>query len=212
MGEKVILFDLWGTLVENGTYSPMRQTYKALRPRLRFGDFVQKFEEAFMLQEYESQDEAFDAACKALNVESKKFITDKLIGLWNKNRLLSKMYQETLPVLEDLRTTHKVVIVSNSDCFVKSVIEKFELADKVDGIYLSCDTGKLKTDGSLILHALEQIGGSPEDALMVGDSIETDIKGAEKAGVRSVLIDRRDKREYDPKITNLTQVRGELDD
>jgi FMN phosphatase YigB (HAD superfamily) len=44
------------------------------------------------------------------------------------------------------------------------------------------------------------------EAIMVGDSMETDIKGGESAGVKAVLIDRRGRREYKNKVSNLTEI------
>jgi 4-nitrophenyl phosphatase len=50
--------------------------------------------------------------------------------------------------------------------------------------------------------AMERCGGSPETTLMVGDRLETDIAGAHRAGLRSVLVltgvTRREQVEASP--------------
>jgi FMN phosphatase YigB (HAD superfamily) len=40
----------------------------------------------------------------------------------------------------------------------------------------------------------------------VGDSIETDIKGAEAAGIKAYLLDRKGRREFPNKIQSLTEL------
>mgnify|MGYP001567253348 CR=1 FL=1 len=100
---KVILFDFWGTLVDNGTYSPLRQSYDILRPRMNFSEFVQAFEKAFMTKKFDEQAKGFAEVCDAIELPQKSFIIDKLIGLWNKNRMLAKLYPETISVLQALK-------------------------------------------------------------------------------------------------------------
>ena len=54
------------------------------------------------------------------------------------------------------------------------------------------------------------MGVSKEDAVMVGDSIESDMKGAERAGIRGILLDRRDRRDFPDKVRNLDEIRNKL--
>ncbi|MBD3318305.1 HAD-IA family hydrolase [Candidatus Woesearchaeota archaeon] len=205
-----LLFDFWGTLLDHGTYSPIRQTYKIMRPRMRFGDFVPRFEQAFMTATFESQEQAFKAAAEELHVRLKPFMVDKLIGLWNKSRLLAQPYPETFTVLEDLKKEHKLVLLSNTDCFVESVLNKFEIEKYFDLIALSYQTGLLKQDAKSFALVAKKLKMKKNDLIMIGDSMETDINGAERAGVRAILVDRRDRRAHDPKIADLTGLKEVL--
>ncbi|MBD3304616.1 HAD-IA family hydrolase [Candidatus Woesearchaeota archaeon] len=209
---KAVLFDFWGTLVENGTYSPLRQTYNILRVRMKFSDFVIKTEEVLMTKPYEDQKTAFTEVCKAFNIEPKPFIIDKLIGVWNKNKLLAKLYPETIDVLEDLKKKkYKLAIISNCpNNSVEPVIEKFGLGKYFDAVMLSWQTGHLKTDTELFEETLKKLKAKKEDTLMVGDSIPTDIEGAKKAGVNAILVDRKGKKEWPEKIKDLTEVKNVL--
>ena len=208
MGDiKAILFDFWGTLVENGTYSPLKQTYAILRVRMPFGEFVQRFEEVFMTQKFESQEQAFAQTLEHLGMPARKALVDELIGLWNKNRLLAKPYAETFDALADLKKTYKLVLLSNTDCFVDSVLEKFSLRSYFDQTALSYEEGHLKTDPHLFEAALKKLKLSKNDVIMVGDSLETDIAGAVKAGIRAILVDRKNKRDFSPKICDLRELR-----
>jgi FMN phosphatase YigB (HAD superfamily) len=48
------------------------------------------------------------------------------------------------------------------------------------------------------------------EAVMVGDSLESDIKAAENAGIKAILVDRHNKREYSDKISNLAELKEKL--
>lgn len=53
----------------------------------------------------------------------------------------------------------------------------------------SCNVGFRKPDRRIFRIALKQIGLAPEETMFVGDSIIADIRGANKAGLVSVLKD-----------------------
>ena len=130
---KAILFDFWGTLVDNGTYSPLRQSYSILRPRMEFSAFVEHFERTFMTKKFDEQIQGFAEVCIALNIPAKEFIIDKLIGIWNKNRMLAKPYPETITVLQELKQKkYKLGLVSNTDQHIHQVLERLDLAQYFD--------------------------------------------------------------------------------
>lgn len=210
---KGVFFDFWGTLVENGTYSPLRQTYKFLRARMPFGKFAEEFEQVFMTKPYDDQQEAFTAVCEHFNVEPKPFLLERLIGTWNKNRLLAKAYPDTLDTLKKLKEQGlTVAIVSNAPKdTVEAVAERFDMTEYLDDIFVSANEGKLKTTGLFDI-ALNKLKLTNNDVVMVGDSIETDIKGAEAAGIKPILIDRRNKREHPNKIKDLTELFDKLEE
>ncbi len=204
---KVILFDFWGTLVDNGTYSPLRQSYALLRARMEFSEFVHVFEKTMMTTKFDEQAQGFGAVCDALGIPQKSFVIDKLIGLWNKNRMMAKLYPETISVLEALKAKkYKLAIVSNTDSLIQQVIERFELDKYFDQMFLSYETGMLKTDEELMPIILKKMKAKKEDVLMVGDSVETDMLCAENAEIKGVLVDRKGTREYKLKIPNLSEV------
>jgi len=64
----------------------------------------------------------------------------------------------------------------------------------------------LKTNPKMYDMILKKLKVDKADTLVVGDSIETDIKGAESAGINAVLVDRRGRREFSPKIQNLEEL------
>jgi HAD superfamily hydrolase (TIGR01549 family) len=206
---KAVLFDCWGTLVENGIFpSPVKQVKFILRLKMPFSEFIVKFEEAFMTKRFRNLTEAFNNVIKEFDVNPPDWVRDKLVGMWNKNTLLSKPFPETLDTLKALREKGiKVGLISNTDQFsVDQVMDKFELRGLFDAMALSYEEGKLKTDPAFYEKLMKRLGVRKEDCIVVGDSIESDMKGADAAGIRAYLIDRKDRREYENKILSLTEV------
>ena len=204
---KGVFFDFWGTLVENGTYSPIKQSYGILRVNVPFNEFAEKFEKVLMTNKFEDQATAFKEVCEAFDVDPIPIVIEKLIGVWNKNRLLASVYSDTIDTLKALKTKKiKIALVSNAPSgSVEPVLERFEMNDLFDGIFISCEEGKLKTNG-LFEAAMKKLKLKPADVLSIGDSIETDIKGAEAAGIKAYLLDRKGRREVENKITTLTEI------
>lgn len=211
---KGILFDFWGTIIENGVFpSPVRQVKRILRVPQPFSEYITHFEEVFMTTKYETLNEAFREVAKSFDLTPPEFVYDKLIGMWNKNTFLSKPFEESMEVLEELKEDYKLILICNTDNHsIPQLIEKFNLKEYFDTIILSCDTGLLKTDKKMFELALKESKLKKEEVIMVGDSIPTDMEGAKKAGIKAILIDRRDTREYEPKISSLTELKEAMEE
>ncbi len=205
---KAILFDFWGTIVENGVFpSPVKQVRFIMGLDMPFSDYIQKFEEVFMLKEYENLNEAFLNVYKEFDMEEDKEDIEKLIGMWNKNKFFAKPYPDTKNTLEKLKEKYKLILVSNTDCFsVREVLEKYSLEEYFDHIFLSYEVGKLKTHPGFFGEILKQLKLKKDEVVMVGDSLQSDMKPAEEAGIRSILVDRRMKREYKEKARYLSEI------
>ncbi len=204
---KVILFDFWGTLVQNGVWSPIKQVKNILQIDLPFSDYVVRMERAMMTKPFASLREAFEAVCEEFEINAPEDVMEELIGMWNKSWMLAKPFYETVEVLQALKEKYTVVLVSNTDCIsVKRVLEKFELEQHFHQMFLSCEVGMIKTDEAFLEHVLKEIGVEKEDCLLVGDSLQSDVKAAENAGIKAMLVDRRGTREYSQKIKSLWEL------
>lgn len=212
---KAIIFDLWGTIIENGVYpSPTKQSKKILGLfNMPYSEFVIRFEKAFMTSKYDNIKDGLDKVFKEFEVNPKEHNrVEKLVGLWNKSKILAKLYPETKQTLESLKKQgYTLILLSNLPSTQIDIVERFEFKKYFDHIFLSFETGCIKSEGGFE-DIMEKTGLSKEEMIMVGDSIESDIVGAEKAGVKGILIDRRNVREYDKKILTLEEIQKVLDE
>ncbi len=204
---KVIFFDFWGTLVENGVWSPIKQVRTILGINAPFEEYVVRMEKAMMTTKFESLREAFQALCDEFNITPTNEQMDSLVGMWNKSWMLAKPYDETISTLQRLQKKYDLVLVSNTDGFsIDSVLEKFGLRQYFKEVFLSYEIGKIKTDKEFFPLVLKNLGVQAEECMMVGDSIQSDIIPAQLVGIKAVLLDRRNQREAEVKITNLSEL------
>ena len=99
---------------------------------------------------------------------------------------------ETFKVLDELKGNYKLLLLTNGCPSLQQ--EKIdgvpELTPYFDHIIISGTFGKGKPDSSIFHHALEQLDVQPEEALMVGDKLTTDIKGSLSVGMHAVWVNR----------------------
>ena len=84
----------------------------------------------------------------------------------------------------------RLVVASNWDCSLPSVLEQAGLAPLLDAVVTSATVGVTKPDPRLFAVALDAAGSDASEAVHVGDSLENDVAGARDAGIRPVLLDR----------------------
>jgi putative hydrolase of the HAD superfamily len=102
-------------------------------------------------------------------------------------------YPDAASTLAALRQVGlRSAVVSNWDRSLHEVLASVGLSGAVDAVVVSAEVGAAKPDAEIFRAALERVHSSPERALFVGDSLETDVAGARGAGLRAVLLDRND--------------------
>lgn len=210
---KAIIFDLQGTLIENGIFpSPTKQVRFILGIRKDFHEYVPLFETTLMTTPHTSLADGFKSVAESFDVKITSELTERLIGMWNKNKLLSRPFQETLAVLDELKKDYILVLAANIDCFTKDMITKFNLQEYFNHVYLSCDVGMLKTNPEFFKNIIKDLEINPEDVVMIGDSIDSDMIPASKAGLRTVLLDRMNRQDYPQKIHSLSDLKEALNE
>ncbi|MBR9683447.1 HAD family hydrolase [Candidatus Woesearchaeota archaeon] len=208
---KAILFDFWGTLAEQGVWSPVKQIKNILQIDVPFSDYITRMEHAFMTQEFSNLQEAFENICREFNIEPSEEKIQELIGLWNKSWMLAQPYSETIEVLKKLREEYQIILISNTNKFsLPQVLEKFQLNELFDQIFFSYQMGAIKTDKIFLKSVLTKLNLTPQDCVLVGDSVQSDIIPGRRADIKTVLIDRKNTREFHPKIKNLNDLAGVL--
>jgi HAD superfamily hydrolase (TIGR01549 family) len=101
-----------------------------------------------------------------------------------------EIYEDALPVLAELRAQGlKLGLVSNTGRDLDAFVAHHHL--DVDAAIGSGAFGRTKPHPTIFRAVLERIEVEPEDAAMVGDSVEDDVEGAHAAGIeRAFLLDR----------------------
>jgi HAD superfamily hydrolase (TIGR01662 family) len=114
-----------------------------------------------------------------------------------------ELYEDVLPVLEELRQAGLAIgLVSNSARDVHEFARHHAL--DIDAGISSFQHGKTKPHASIFRAVLDLLEVEPQEAAMVGDTVQDDIEGALALGMRAVLVDRLDLQPaFEPKIADL---------
>jgi putative hydrolase of the HAD superfamily len=94
-------------------------------------------------------------------------------------------------ILETLKKRGVVLgIISNWDSRLIATLENMGLASYFDFILPSAMIGSAKPDKKIFAEALRLGKVAAHEACHIGDEIRTDVEGAQRAGIHSILLDR----------------------
>lgn len=140
------------------------------------------------------------------------------------------VYPDVKAFLEMIKQKHPDVIlaiISNTDPIVKRLLKNLQLKDYFgENIYLSYDLEIKKPDAAIFQYAINDIRSRHKESLQrysidelkastwhVGDEKVTDLEGAYKAGLNSILVDRINEFAFfDEDIKNENIASRELSD
>jgi putative hydrolase of the HAD superfamily len=75
---------------------------------------------------------------------------------------------------------------------INLILEKAHLQNELFDIKIGANTiKKSKPHPDVFEYALSKLNTKPSEALFIGDAVETDYKGAEKVGIKAILIQRK---------------------
>ena len=94
-------------------------------------------------------------------------------------------------------------VLSNFDSRLYSVLKDLDLAQFFTSVTISTEVGTAKPDAQIFAVALNKHNCLAEAAWHIGDSLKEDYQGAKAAGLKAVLIKRRE-------VTSQAQGRGEV--
>ncbi len=107
------------------------------------------------------------------------------------------LYDGARAMLTDVRATgaRTALITTSTRDLLRPVLERTGTAELFDTVVTAEDVSRHKPDPEPVLEALRRLGGSPDRAVMVGDS-DKDLGAARNAGVASILMFPPDHAAY----------------
>jgi len=106
-----------------------------------------------------------------------------------------QLYPETIDVLEEFQKRGKrMCVISNWDSRLLNLCKGFALEKYFEFILISAVFGASKPNPRIFQEALRCAGAKPSEAVHIGDSLEDDVQGALKAGMKAVFLDRHERR------------------
>lgn len=216
-GIKAIIFDLDNTLIETSSAGEvaLQKVGELLKSTLNLEDgtieiicscFKRKlYNEVFDSAAGKSIDDVRivhweEAIRETVGVHKIESLGSDCYKLWKTSRLqLLTMPPEVQMLLRDLKTKYRLLLLTNGE--TQTQREKVEVSsceEFFDAVVVGGEHEEQKPSISIFRLCFEMLGVQAWDCVMVGDSLDMDIQGGLKAGVRAtVWVKRTWAREKD---------------
>lgn len=129
---------------------------------------------------------------KMLGIDSPSAASQLAEQFMEERRNRPYVYDDTFQVLAELRKAYKLLLMTNGAPDIQQ--EKIDsipgLAEYFDHIVISGTYGVGKPNPAIYHHALELLNLSPDETVMIGDTLITDILGAQSTGIMNIWINR----------------------
>lgn len=140
--------------------------------------------------------EAWTRGLKSLGIDDPEWgekLADRFVA---ERSRLSIVFDDTYPVLDQVKKKFRLLLLTNGSPSLQRHKLSLEpkLAPYFEHIVISGDFGRGKPDPAIFHHALQLMDLSPDEAIMVGDNLSTDILGSHRAGMGNVWINREGKK------------------
>jgi len=224
MKYQAVIFDLFGTLIENFVRTEYENVLAEMASILNtpFRDFQRIWLDSFperVTGVHATQKESIEYICHKLNVSVTEAQVDHAFRVrldYTKRSMIPR--RDALETLSYLKTKgYKLGLISDCSGEIPIVWESTPLAPFFQVTVFSCVAGIKKPDPRIYHLATDELKVRPQDCLYVGDGSSQELTGAKKVGMHPVLIRDPDEsvdahyidREEDwagPRIASLKEV------
>ncbi len=175
---KWIFFDVGGTLV-NERDSFRRRVLETIKMQAELGNHytVEELEQA-MRESALAGGSYFRGAMKRIGLSP--FAPYDCIG--------EVLYPEAKAVLAVLSKRYKLGILANQPAGTEARLREYGIRGSFSVVLSSAEEGMEKPETAFFLRALERADCLPEEAMMIGDRPDNDIKPAKALGMQTVRI------------------------
>ena len=192
---KAVLFDLFGTLVDNFSVAEYRAILEEMSAILKTPpeDFRRLWSATFRDRctgVHGDQRDSYRFICRELGIGVSKEQVEEAFRLRLAFTVRSlKPRPDTVNTLETIRVAGlKTALISDCSGEVPVAWPETPFAGLFDYTVFSCVAGALKPDTRLYREATTALGVEPEACVYVGDGNNRELTGARDLGMRAVLI------------------------
>ncbi|WP_370591350.1 HAD family hydrolase [Saccharopolyspora montiporae] len=123
-----------------------------------------------------------------LTAQDRQRLSDRAESYWEYPP--TALHPDVLPALRQLAGRFRIAIVANQRAVVVDALRRDGVAAHVDIWAISEVVGAEKPDPEIFRYALREAGVSASNAVHVGNRLDTDVRGAQRVGVRTVWVVR----------------------
>jgi putative hydrolase of the HAD superfamily len=221
---KAIFFDLYYTLVR---YEPPQEELEAnalkefginadpdvfSRPMVVANEFIyQEIARRPLSKRSREETTALYAQFQRIVLEEAGIEADEklVLGMLGKMQQFKTkliLFDDVAPALNELKSRGLILgLTSNVERDLAATINELGLPSWLDIVVTSLDAGFSKPQPEIFEEALRRAGLQPSQAIYVGDQYQIDCVGADRAGMKGILLDRGG---YFNEITGCPRIRS----
>ena len=199
---RAVLFDLDGTLVDQQSAAAAAVVEWAAEHGItdpgvadRWAELSEKHYMRYQRRELTFPEQRRQRVRAFLDVQVSDEEADELFsGYLHRYEAGWTLFEDAVPTLRKVREAGlaAVVFTNGNEDHQRYKVDRLGLADEIDVLISSETLPAGKPDPRAFLQTVDRLGLTMSDVLMVGDSLEKDVRGALAVGIDAVLIDRYD--------------------
>jgi putative hydrolase of the HAD superfamily len=223
MKYKAVIFDLFGTLVDNFSLREQQDILARMASvvsapadefmRLWFGTFSERATGVFG-----SLEGNIEHICRKLGISAKAPQIQQAAKIrYDFTRHALRPRPDAVQVLSALKSRgYKTALITDCSAETLAAWKDMPFAPLIDVAVFSCSVGLRKPDPRIYRLATKQLGVEPQSCLYIGDGSSGELTGAAQAGMHPVLLnlseDNPDAHQIDkedwngPAISSLSEV------
>jgi putative hydrolase of the HAD superfamily len=188
---KVIVFDLWNTLIPTTIDWPF--LFSLIKnQQVSLGDYLARYERSTQLKNYKNFSELRKDFLKEFGPDS-AVLEAELYEVFTNRLDTICFFPEVVSVLEKLHNDgYKLALLTNTESIAfRKVDKKINVSKYFDFLGLSYKINAIKPDKKMFQTVLKHFKVKESEALMIGDSLRSDILGAQSVGMHNAWINRK---------------------
>jgi putative hydrolase of the HAD superfamily len=147
---------------------------------------------------------------KEAGIEPDEKLVLAMLGKMQQFKTKLVLFDDVAPALNDLKSRGLILgLISNVERDLTATIDELGLPSWLDIVVTSLDAGSNKPQPGIFQEAMRRAGVEASQAIYVGDQYQIDCVGADRAGMKGILLDRKGYFEditYCPRIRSLADV------
>ncbi|XP_071996814.1 N-acylneuraminate-9-phosphatase [Engystomops pustulosus] len=203
-GIKAVFFDLDNTLIDTSGASKtaIEEVKKLLVDKSQFSEeeaciICNHFQTKLLHETLDSSKMTiddlrvshFETSMQDIRPGDHRDLSQECYNLWKTVRLqLMTLPESTINMLSELRKSASLVLLTNGNRQVqREKIEACGVSPYFDAVVVGGEHPEEKPATSIFLHCCDLVQVKPEDCVMVGDNLDTDILGGLNAGLKATI-------------------------
>ncbi len=224
---KAVFFDLYHTLVR---YEPPQEELEAKalkdfgintnpevfnRPTVMANEFIYQEIARCPLSRRSKEDtialytQYQRIVLKEAGIEADEKLVLAMLGKMRQFKTKLVLFDDVAPTLNALKSRGLILgLISNVDRDLTPTINELRLPSWLDIVVTSLDAGFSKPQPEIFKEAMRRAGVQPSQAMYIGDQYKIDCVGADRAGMKGILLDRGG---YFEEVTDCPRIRNLAD-